>query len=965
MTNYTLDDLLNRFIIDSEDPLNNFLLAFYYHSIGQTASAVSYYLRTAERSEDKKMQYQCLLGAAKCFESQGTRNFTVKSLLQNALTTDPKRPEAYYLLSHFYAVQGNHHEAYLISSIGEIVSEKDLEPLDINLGYRGHYSLLMEKAESAYPCGLCDESRKLFFKIKDEYVQEMTEEDKKYLQNKLSSLGAHGATYQFKTYEKKDYSKLRYKFRRARYIEKNHSQVFQDIFVLSMLDGKRDGKYLEIGGGYAYHKNNTALLENDFGWKGVSIEFNEHCVNDYKTHRPNANVLHADALLLDYSKLLKQYFPDENIIDYLQLDIEPSANTYEALLSIPFNEYKFRVITYEHDHYVDVSGSYRDKSREYLTKMGYELVVSNIAEDDESPFEDWWVHPDLVDRNIINAMKSVTDETQNAEKYMLSNTFDWGSIDPEYIHLFNRENFIDHYYEKHYKVKENDIVVDIGANCGTFTCSILDRNPKQVYAIEPSNKLVGQLSNNTRGKQVTIINKSIDSSENVNTEIPNKNVYVYEHDGSTYSTTTFKNFVEQNDISRIDFIKCDCEGGEYSIFTEENRDFILRNVRNLSAEFHISHSLWDDAVEKFKIFRDNYILPLKGTNNFRIYEKFNDVDVSDRIFDDNYLQNFKDYWDSENPYHANFMVFANFDNVNNKLVNIEIKDFQDTDNKTEVVEKFWDMTPWPTMEFTTSIPKKGCVVDCVFCPQRILERSYIDEERYLTLDNFKRAVDKLPKNVRVTFAGFTEPWLNKDCTDMLLYAHEKGHPIAVFTTGIGMKVEDVYRIKDIPYDLGPNGRFVLHLPDNERKAKHPITKNYIEVLEAFKEVHHEINGFYTMAMGTVHNDVKHLFSEAVVPAFWSRAGNLVGEAMLKPELLNIQNEFKTIYHGEEPRTCGCDEHLYHNIMLPNGDVSLCCMDYSLKFIIGNLFEQSYEEIAPKPQSCFDMCRFCENGVKPV
>ncbi len=712
MISYNLNDLLIKYINDPENDTNNFYLAVYYNSIGQTASAISYYLRTAERSDSKKMQYQCLLAAAKCFESQGTRNFTVKSLLQNALTTDPKRPEAYYLLSHFYAVEGSHYESYLIASIGEKVAEKDLESLDINVGYPGFYSLLIKKAEAAYPCGLCDESRKLFFKLKDEYISDMTEKDKEYLQNKLSSLGAHGATYQFRTYNSIDHENLRFKFKGSENIQSNHSQVFQDIFVLSMLNGKREGSYLEIGGGYAFHKNNTALLERDFGWKGVSVEFNEQCVNDYKTNRPNANVLHTDALLLNYSRLLKQYFSDQDVIDYLQLDIEPSANTYEALLSIPFDEYKFRVITYEHDHYVDVSGSYRNKSREYLTKMGYELVVTNVAEDDESAFEDWWVHPDLVDRSIINIMKATDESVKNAGKYML------------------------------------------------------------------------------------------------------------------------------------------CE---------------------------------------------------------------------DTIFIDN----------SAEP------------------------------------ERFWDMTPWPTMEFTTSIPKKGCVVDCVYCPQRILEKSYVDEERYLTLDNFKRAVDKLPQNVRVTFAGFTEPWLNKDCSDMLLYAHEKGHPIAVFTTGIGMKVEDVYRIKNVPFDLGPNGRFVLHLPDNERRAKHPITKNYIEVLEAFKEVHHEIQGFYTMAMGTVHNDVNHLFPEAVVPAFWSRAGNLVGEAMLKPELLNLQSEYKSIYHGEEPRTCGCDEHLYHNIMLPNGDVSLCCMDYNLKFIIGNLLEQSYEEIAPKPQSCFDMCRFCENGVKPV
>jgi len=727
--NYSLDELLIEYINNPEDATNNFYLAQYYNQIGQTASSVSYFLRTAERSTSKKMQYQCLLAAAGCFQTQGCRNFTVKSLLQNALTVDPSRPEAYYFLSHFYALEQNHHDSYLMASIGESVASNDNEPLDLEIGYPGQYALLLKKAEAAYPCGLCDESRKLFFRLKDEFVSEMSEKDKEYLQEKLSSLGAHGANYKFPTYKAEDYENLRYKFNGSKNIKNNHSQVFQDMFVLSMVDGKRDGTYLEIGGGYAYHKNNTALLENQFGWKGVSIEFNEACVQDYKKYRPNANVLCTNALFINYSKLLKEYFKDEVVIDYLQLDIEPSANTYEALLAIPFDEYKFRVITYEHDHYVDVSGSYRDKSREYLKKMGYEMIVSNVAEDDESAFEDWWVHPDLVHRSIVKIMKDTSDSVKNASKYML--------------------------------------------------------------------------------------------------------------------------------------------GGEIVDVVEE-------------------------VEEK---------------------EKTEIVEIVEEI-------------------------------------------------KKEV-EPFWDMTPWPTMEFTTSIPKKGCVVDCVYCPQRILEKSYVDEERYLTLDNFKKAVDKLPKSVRVTFAGFTEPWLNKHCSDMLLYAHEKGHPIAVFTTGIGMKVEDVYRIKNVPYDLGPNGRFVLHLPDNERKAKHPITKNYIEVLEAFKEVHHEIQGFYTMAMGTVHNEVKHIFPEAIVPAFWSRAGNLVGEAMLKPELLNIQNEYRTIYHGEEPRTCGCDEHLYHNIMLPNGDVSLCCMDYSLKFIIGNLLEQSYEEIAPKPQSCFDMCRFCENGVKPV
>ena len=43
-----------------------------------------------------------------------------------------------------------------------------------------------------------------------------------------------------------DYEKLKEKYEEN--IERNWSQVYQDIFVLSLLDGKRNGTYLEIGG---------------------------------------------------------------------------------------------------------------------------------------------------------------------------------------------------------------------------------------------------------------------------------------------------------------------------------------------------------------------------------------------------------------------------------------------------------------------------------------------------------------------------------------------------------------------------------------------------------------------------------------------------------------------------------------------------------------------------------------------
>jgi hypothetical protein len=88
------------------------------------------------------------------------------------------------------------------------------------------------------------------------------------------------------------------------------------------------------------------------------------------------------------------------------------------LLNIPFDDYKFAVITYEHDYYVDVTKSYRKKSRRYLQMMGYEMIVNDVSPDGQSNFEDWWVHPDLVSRETIEKMKSIKDHTQKAKDYI-------------------------------------------------------------------------------------------------------------------------------------------------------------------------------------------------------------------------------------------------------------------------------------------------------------------------------------------------------------------------------------------------------------------------------------------------------------------------------------------------------------------------------------------------------------------
>jgi tetratricopeptide (TPR) repeat protein len=163
-----LDKLLKRYIFDPNNEDCNYDLGLYYDLIGQTASAVSFYLRCAERSKIPEVQYECLLKAASCFEAQGKRNFTVRGLLQHAVSILPKRPEAYYLLARFYEREdrdGSWQDSYMIASIGEKVADFNSKPLRNSVDYPGSYAVTFQKAVAAWWCGLCEESRDLFIEL--------------------------------------------------------------------------------------------------------------------------------------------------------------------------------------------------------------------------------------------------------------------------------------------------------------------------------------------------------------------------------------------------------------------------------------------------------------------------------------------------------------------------------------------------------------------------------------------------------------------------------------------------------------------------------------------------------------------------------------------------------------------------------------------------------------------------------
>ncbi len=416
--------LLNRYIQDPDSFDHNFDLGNHYFSIGQTATAVSFYLRAAERTNLGNLQYECMLKAGICFAKQGTRNNSVTGMFQHAISLLPTRPEGYFLLSRFYERTEQWFLGYTMASIGWEVSTEDHSPLLTDVEYPGKYGILFEKAVLSWWCGLCDESRDLFKQVLYKYPVEKQYKEScinnlKFLQSwktpeqfpspmNTKEIELEKISSELVTYKQEDIKNLKVNFKNSHLIKNNYSEALQDLFVITALDGKSNGTYVEVGSGFPFFGNNTYLLESQFNWKGLSFDVIEESVERYAQDRKNPS-LQLDARYIDYDKLFSELGFDKDI-DYLQLDTDPPSTTYAVLTRIPFYKYRFAVITYEHDYYCDKSKSYRDKSRKYLNSLGYSLVVGNVAPSPGKPFEDWWVHPDLVNIGRLSSLVEVTQE---------------------------------------------------------------------------------------------------------------------------------------------------------------------------------------------------------------------------------------------------------------------------------------------------------------------------------------------------------------------------------------------------------------------------------------------------------------------------------------------------------------------------------------------------------------------------
>lgn len=161
---------------------------------------------------------------------------------------------------------------------------------------------------------------------------------------------------------------------------------------------------------------------------------------------------------------------------------------------------------------------------------------------------------------------------------------------PSYHTFFNDDYFLDNF-----RVKDNDVVYDLGANIGAFSIACSNYNVKKIYAFEPHPEVFKFLNCNVDkyGKNVITFNNAIESTfKKIKFGTTESTVASRISDTGTFEVDAInlEKFVAINNLELPTYLKIDIEGAEYTFFENTSNEF-FKNVHSIFFEFHCNDGL--------------------------------------------------------------------------------------------------------------------------------------------------------------------------------------------------------------------------------------------------------------------------------------------------------------------------------------------------------------------------------------
>lgn len=244
-----------------------------------------------------------------------------------------------------------------------------------------------------------------------------------------------------------------------------------------------------------------------------------------------------------------------------------------------------------------------------------------------------------------------------------------------------------------------------------------------------------------------------------------------------------------------------------------------------------------------------------------------------------------------------------------------------------------------------------CPNDCSYCPLEVIPKGNYKGVKNMTWDVFQKCIDNCPPGTTFHFSGLGEPWINPRCTDMVLYAHEKQMHVVAYSTLSHTTIEDLERMKDVPFGL-----FQVHVPDKNGLFHEAKLTQAREKYIALKENISKLR--ITCVGGGPVDWAVEIFGDMIedVP-ICPRAGHLTNGLAIIPSFRKVK----------------CGKYLLKHMVWPDGTVCVCCIDFQNDFPIGNLtdpnfFKEREAKLLPIIEQQLNplsniICKHCEFAIE--
>lgn len=214
----------------------------------------------------------------------------------------------------------------------------------------------------------------------------------------------------------------------------------------------------------------------------------------------------------------------------------------------------------------------------------------------------------------------------------------------------------------------------------------------------------------------------------------------------------------------------------------------------------------------------------------------------------------------------------------------------------------------------------GCPMMCSYCPQTNFIKGFkalnTAKRNFMSFDDYQVILANVDHHVpHVYFTGFTEPIGHKEWYKFVEYTKQQNYKVTFNTTFYSATKETIDTLIDLDVDVE------VHITDSKIEIPEEI---YVYFAEKYKKRSMPIfNVFTQKGVSRIPQNIQ---------AFGHRPNSRAD---------NLDHIPRAVY--DVPVRCQ-ENRFFSNVVMPNGDVSVCCSDFSVKHILGNLLTTKLKDI---------------------